>query len=95
MLSLEFSDAMLAPQIEEAVISLEEKVREANHEVVALFVKPQTAKTFQDQRERALDQASPPQRIPSEPPGPEAGGVWEIVRSRPVDLCIPAPRRDI
>jgi cation diffusion facilitator family transporter len=53
MLSIEFSDAMLAPQIEEAVISLEAKVREENPEIVALFVKPQTAKTFQDQRDRA------------------------------------------
>ena len=55
MLSLEFADSMLAPQIEEAVISLEEKVREANPEIVALFVKPQTAKTFQDQRDSAFD----------------------------------------
>jgi divalent metal cation (Fe/Co/Zn/Cd) transporter len=54
MLSLEFSDDMLAPQIEEAVISLEAKVREENPEIVALFVKPQTAKTFQAQRDRVL-----------------------------------------
>jgi cation diffusion facilitator family transporter len=51
MLSLEFSDSMLAPQIEEAVVSLEKKVRVKNPEVVALFVKPQTAKTFQEQHE--------------------------------------------
>jgi cation diffusion facilitator family transporter len=55
LLSLKFADSMLAPQIEEAVISLEKKVREANPEIVALFVKPQTAKTFQDQRDRAFD----------------------------------------
>jgi hypothetical protein len=55
MLSLEFADSMLAPQIEEAVISLEEKVREENPEIVALFVKPQTATTFQDQRDQAFD----------------------------------------
>ena len=54
MLSLEFSDAMLAPQIEAAVVDLETKVREANPEIVALFVKPQTEKTFRDQRERVL-----------------------------------------
>jgi cation diffusion facilitator family transporter len=57
MLSLEFSDAMLAPQIEQAVISLETKVREANPEIVALFVKPQTEKTFQDQRDRFMGRA--------------------------------------
>jgi hypothetical protein len=50
MLNLEFSDFMLAPQIEEAVIDLEKRVREDNPEIVALFVKPQTAKTFQVQR---------------------------------------------
>jgi cation diffusion facilitator family transporter len=73
MLSLEFSDGMLAPQIEEAVIDLENKVREDNPEIVALFVKPQTAKTFQDQRERSLGQA-PPIQTPSTAPYPEAGG---------------------
>jgi cation diffusion facilitator family transporter len=64
MLSLEFSDAMLAPQIEEAVITLEKKVRADNPEVVALFVKPQTAKSFQDQREQALEQTPPKQSRP-------------------------------
>ena len=59
MLSLEFSDAMLAPQIEAAVVDLETKVREANPEIVALFVKPQTEKTFRDQRERVLGSAPP------------------------------------
>ena len=66
MLSLEFSDVLLAPQIEEAVIDLEKKVREENPEIVALFVKPQTAKTFQDQREHSLSEA-PPERVPSIP----------------------------
>jgi cation diffusion facilitator family transporter len=74
MLSLEFSDVMLAPQIEEAVISLEKKVREKNPEIVALFVKPQTANTFRDQRERSLGQA-PPKHTPSIPPDPKSGGV--------------------
>jgi cation diffusion facilitator family transporter len=55
MLSLKFADSMLAPQIEEAVISLENKVREENPEVVALFVKPQTAKAFQHQHDRIFD----------------------------------------
>jgi hypothetical protein len=54
MLSLEFADSMGAPDIEEAVIRLENSVRAANPEIVAMFVKPQTAKTFQDQRDRAL-----------------------------------------
>jgi len=54
MLSVEFADSMLAPDIEEAVIDLEKLVREANPEVVALFVKPQTAKTYKDQRDKEL-----------------------------------------
>ena len=44
----------LKGDIEEAVIRLENSVRAANPEIVAMFVKPQTAKTFQDQRDRAL-----------------------------------------
>jgi cation diffusion facilitator family transporter len=55
MLSLEFSDKMVATEIEEAVVNLEKSVREANPEIVALFVKPQTKKTFQDQRAESLD----------------------------------------
>jgi cation diffusion facilitator family transporter len=74
MLSLEFSDVMLAPQIEEAVINLEEKVRRENPEIVALFVKPQTAKTFQDQRERSLGQ-TPPEQAPSVPADPKVSDV--------------------
>jgi cation diffusion facilitator family transporter len=54
MLSLEFSDSMRAPEIEEAVVSLERKVRNENPEIVAMFVKPQTAKTFQDQAEQSF-----------------------------------------
>jgi cation diffusion facilitator family transporter len=55
MLSLEFSDNLVATEIEEAVVGLEKSVREANPEIVALFVKPQTKKTFQDQRAESLD----------------------------------------
>jgi cation diffusion facilitator family transporter len=57
MLSLEFSDVLRAPEIEDAVISLETKVRAENPEIVALFVKPQTPKTFQNQREELLGPA--------------------------------------
>jgi hypothetical protein len=54
MLRLEFADTMLAPDIEEVVIGLEKSLREANLEIVALFVKPKTAKTYQEQRDRVL-----------------------------------------
>ena len=59
MLSLEFSDELRAPQIEEVVVSLESKVRAENPEIIALFVKPQTPKTYNDQRERSWGQAPP------------------------------------
>jgi cation diffusion facilitator family transporter len=56
MLSLEFSDSLRAPEIEQAVVDLEAKVRAENPDIVALFVKPQTPRTFQDQRQKLLDQ---------------------------------------
>jgi len=58
MLSLEFADTVLAPDIEEVVTGLEKSVREANPEIVALFVKPQIAKTYQEQRDRTLNGAN-------------------------------------
>ena len=45
-LCIEFSDELRAPEIEEAVRSLERRVREKHPEVVALFVKPQTRRAF-------------------------------------------------
>jgi hypothetical protein len=67
MLSIEFADAMRAPQIEEAVMDLENQVRATNPEIIALFVKPQTATVFEDQRHRYVGPA-PPQ--PTTPPVP-------------------------
>ena len=55
MLSLEFADTMLAPQIEEEVIFLENRVREGHPEVVALFIKPQTSKAYKNHLERPPD----------------------------------------
>jgi hypothetical protein len=46
---------MLAPDIEEVIVGLEKSLSEANPEFVALFVKPQTKKTYQEQRDRALN----------------------------------------
>jgi cation diffusion facilitator family transporter len=45
-LSLEFADDVRAPEIEEQVIALERRIRAAHPDVVTLFVKPQTARTF-------------------------------------------------
>lgn len=60
-LSLEFDDALRAPQIEEAVVRIEQQVRAAHPEVVRLFIKPQTAGTFRDVRRRALEAPAPEQ----------------------------------
>ncbi len=41
-LSLEFSDELRTPQIEDAVRSVEARIRDKHPEVIALFVKPQS-----------------------------------------------------
>jgi len=46
-LSLEFSDALRAPEVEKAVQALEVRVREKHPEVVALYVKPQSPRAFE------------------------------------------------
>jgi hypothetical protein len=45
-LSLDFADELRASEIEAKVVEIEQKVRVAHPEVVALFVKPQADKTF-------------------------------------------------
>lgn len=52
MLSLEFADEMRAPDIEKALVELEHRVRQANPEVVGLFIKPQTEGTWSEKREQ-------------------------------------------
>ena len=47
-LSLEFPDELLAPQIEEAVVDIEARIRAAHPDIVTVFVKPHTAKTFRE-----------------------------------------------
>ncbi|HYR67067.1 MAG TPA: cation diffusion facilitator family transporter [Reyranella sp.] len=46
-LSLEFEDDLRTPDIERSVLSLEQRIRERHPEIVALFVKPQTRRTFE------------------------------------------------
>src|SRR5665213_3411482 len=57
-LSLEFADDLTATDIERAVIDIEEKVRAAHPEVVSLFVKPQTARTFREHVKRDIADGS-------------------------------------
>ena len=47
-LSLEFSDELRTPEIEEAVRSLEARIRAKHPEVIALFVKPQSHSGFKE-----------------------------------------------
>jgi cation diffusion facilitator family transporter len=47
-LSVEFSDELRTPEIEEAVRSLEARIRAKHPEVIALFVKPQTHSGFRE-----------------------------------------------
>jgi cation diffusion facilitator family transporter len=49
-LSAEFDDRMRTPEIEACVNAIETKVKEAHPEVSTLFVKPQTAATWQSRR---------------------------------------------
>lgn len=51
-LSIEFDPTLLTEQIEECVARIEEKVRAAHPEVVALFVKPQTLEQFERARRK-------------------------------------------
>jgi divalent metal cation (Fe/Co/Zn/Cd) transporter len=47
-LSIEFPDALTTAQIEQQVLSLEHKLRDANPAIVTVFVKPQTKTTFEE-----------------------------------------------
>ena len=47
-LSVEFSDELRTPEIEEAVRSLEARIRAKHPEVIALFVKPQSHSGFKE-----------------------------------------------
>ena len=53
-LSAEFDDRLTTPEIEDCVRSLEEEIRAAHPEVSLLFVKPQTAATWESRR-RAIE----------------------------------------
>lgn len=45
-LSLDFEDHLTAAQVEDAVIDIERKIRESHPQVIALFIKPQTDKSY-------------------------------------------------
>jgi len=51
-LSVEFEDHIQAPQIEACVERLEAALKTANPDIVTLFVKPQTARTWEVRRKK-------------------------------------------
>jgi cation diffusion facilitator family transporter len=59
-LSLEFADEMRAPDIERAVVAIENSVCAAHPEVVAVFVKPQTPQTYGEVVRRRQGLGRPP-----------------------------------
>jgi cation diffusion facilitator family transporter len=57
-LSLEFKDPLTTPEIENAVATIERRIRERHPEVVSIFVKPQSSST-RDQRALPTPAAKP------------------------------------
>jgi len=68
-LSLDFFDTLRAPEIEQAVIELERRVRGLYPEVTALFVKPQSVLVAAERRKDGAEMSDP-----SGEPGPLADG---------------------
>jgi cation diffusion facilitator family transporter len=56
-LSLEFKDELTTPQIENAVATIERRIRQQHPEVFSIFVKPQSS-TTRDQRKQTVAPAS-------------------------------------
>lgn len=68
-LSIDFIDALRAPEIERAVIEMESRIRSAHPEVTALFVKPQSSVSAADRLQQGQG------RILSDPLFEEARGL--------------------
>jgi cation diffusion facilitator family transporter len=60
-LSVEFEDALTAPDIEDCVQRLEDRLKKEIPEVTALFVKPQTKGTWETRRKRIAEASDEPQ----------------------------------
>ncbi len=57
-LSAEFEDALTIPEVEDCINRIENAARQAHVEIIALFIKPQTAETWRERRkirEREID----------------------------------------
>ncbi|KZC22432.1 cation transporter [Rhodanobacter thiooxydans] len=58
-LSLQFADDIRASEIEDLVLTLERKIRQAHPEVIDLFVKPQTDDAYRESMRRRFGEARP------------------------------------
>jgi cation diffusion facilitator family transporter len=63
-LSAEFEDALTADEIEACVRRIERAVQREHREVVALFIKPQTAATWAERARRLADEDDAPPLFP-------------------------------
>ena len=66
-LSLDFEDHLTAAQVEDAVIDIERRVRASHPQVIALFVKPQTDKSYRQAARSFFAQSGPDARA-GDPP---------------------------
>ena len=64
LLSIEFSDSLRTPEIEQKVIEIEKRVRSHHGEVTALFIKPQTAAAYRKLRRSRLLNGEPAKSTP-------------------------------
>jgi cation diffusion facilitator family transporter len=58
-LSLEFADELRTPEIEAAVVEIERRLCAAHPEVISVFIKPQTYRTYRDKAQRMPQDAEP------------------------------------
>jgi cation diffusion facilitator family transporter len=65
-LSVEFADGLRTPDVEQAVVVIERRVREAHPELVSLFVKPQTAGTYEANVRRRYEEGDQRRRDESD-----------------------------
>jgi cation diffusion facilitator family transporter len=54
-LSIEFEDRLCVPELENVVREIERRVRAKHHEVVALFIKPQTQRSYDEAVRRRFE----------------------------------------
>ena len=73
-MSFEFDDALTAPQIEEMIADIEQRIHAAHPEVTSLFIKPQNPQQYRRTvREKFGENVADATRAPQTPVAPVAG----------------------